>query len=84
MKVKEMESEEMEMFSFDRIKDEFIGEAGTEKRTQYEQELQLSLDELKQHTPVTLGDFGGILSEEEALQLKKHTQQARKEWDRDF
>ena len=27
------------MFSFDQIKDEFIGEIGTEKRTHYEQEL---------------------------------------------
>jgi len=27
---------ELEMFSFDQIKDEFIGEIGTEKRTQYE------------------------------------------------
>jgi len=31
---------ELEMFSFDQIKDEFIGEIGTEKRIQYEQELQ--------------------------------------------
>ncbi|MDR1021888.1 MAG: hypothetical protein LBL94_01205 [Prevotellaceae bacterium] len=44
----------------------------------------LSLEELEQHFPVTLGDFWGILSEEEALQLSKHTQQARKEWNRDF
>ena len=29
------------MFPFDQIKDEFIGEIGTEKRTRYEQELQL-------------------------------------------
>lgn len=29
------------MFTFDQIKDEFIGEIGTEKRTRYEQELQL-------------------------------------------
>jgi plasmid maintenance system antidote protein VapI len=41
--MKKMESKKMEMFSFDRIKDEFIGEAGTEKRTQYEQELQLEV-----------------------------------------
>ncbi len=34
-------NKELEMFSFDQIKDEFIGEIGTEKRTQYEQELQL-------------------------------------------
>ncbi len=34
---------ELEMFSFDEIKDEFIGEIGTEKRTHYEQELQLEI-----------------------------------------
>lgn len=31
---------ELEMFTFEQIKDEFIGEIGTEKRIQYEQELQ--------------------------------------------
>lgn len=31
------------MFTFDQIKDEFIGETGSEKRTQYEQELQLEI-----------------------------------------
>jgi len=30
---------DLEMFSFDEIKNEFIGEAGTPKRTLYEQEL---------------------------------------------
>jgi len=34
---------ELEMFSFDEIKDEFIGEIGTEKRTHYEQELRLEI-----------------------------------------
>ncbi len=34
---------ELEMFTLDQIKDEFIGEAGTEKRTRYEQELQLEV-----------------------------------------
>jgi plasmid maintenance system antidote protein VapI len=34
---------ELEMFSFDQIKDEFIGEIGTGKRTHYEQELQLEI-----------------------------------------
>ncbi len=34
---------ELEMFSFDKIKDEFIGEVGTEKRTLYEQELQIEV-----------------------------------------
>lgn len=31
----------LEIYSFDQIKDEFIGEIGTEKRTRYEQELQM-------------------------------------------
>lgn len=34
---------ELEMFSFDEIKDEFIGEVGTVKRTLYEQELQMEM-----------------------------------------
>jgi plasmid maintenance system antidote protein VapI len=37
------ENEELEMFTFDQIKDEFIGEVGTEKRTRYEQELKLEI-----------------------------------------
>ena len=36
-------NKELEIFTFDRIKDEFIGEIGTERRTQYEQELQLEI-----------------------------------------
>jgi HTH-type transcriptional regulator/antitoxin HipB len=36
-------NKELEIFTFDQIKEEFIGEIGTEKRTQYEQELQLEL-----------------------------------------
>ena len=34
-------NKELEMFTFDQIKDDFIDEIGTEKRTQYEQESQL-------------------------------------------
>ncbi|MFZ6666048.1 helix-turn-helix domain-containing protein [Peijinzhouia sedimentorum] len=34
---------ELKVFTFDQIKDEFIGENGTERRTQYEQELQLEV-----------------------------------------
>lgn len=33
----------LEMYSFDQIKNEFIGEIGTEKRTIYEQELKLEV-----------------------------------------
>lgn len=36
-------NKELEMFTFSQIKDEFIGKIGTEKRTQYEQELQLEI-----------------------------------------
>lgn len=36
-------NKEFEVFTFDQIKDEFIGEIGTERRTQYEQELQLEI-----------------------------------------
>ena len=36
-------NKELKLFSFDQIKDEFIGEIGTERRTQYEQELQLEV-----------------------------------------
>ena len=36
-------NKKLEMFSFDQIKNEFIGEIGTEKRTLYEQELQLEI-----------------------------------------
>lgn len=34
---------ELQMFSFDQIKDEFIGDLGTVKRTLYEQELQMEI-----------------------------------------
>ncbi len=34
---------ELEMFTLDQIKDEFIGEVGSEKRTLYEQELQMEI-----------------------------------------
>jgi len=38
-----MENREMKIFTLDQIKDEFIGEKGTEKRQVYEQELQLEV-----------------------------------------
>jgi HTH-type transcriptional regulator/antitoxin HipB len=34
---------ELEMFTFDQIKNEFIGETGSVKRTLYEQELQIEI-----------------------------------------
>lgn len=36
-------NKKLEVFTFDQIKDEFIGKIGTEKRTIYEQELQLEM-----------------------------------------
>ncbi len=33
----------LELYTFDQIKDEFIGEIGTERRIKYEQELQLEV-----------------------------------------
>jgi hypothetical protein len=44
----------------------------------------LALDELEQQPKKKLGDFWGLLPEEDYRQLKTHTQQARKEWNRDF
>lgn len=38
-----MKNEKLQMFTLDQIKDEFIGKTGTEKRTLYEQELQLEV-----------------------------------------
>ena len=44
-----------------------------------------AIDELVEKQPQkTLGDFLGLLAEDEFLQLKEYTQQARKEWNRDF
>ena len=34
---------DLQLYSFDEIKDEFIGETGTIKRTLYEQELQMEV-----------------------------------------
>lgn len=38
-----MKKDQLEMYTLDQIKDEFIGEKGTEKREVYEQELQLEV-----------------------------------------
>ena len=35
-------NKELEIYTLDQIKDEFIGEIGTERRTLYEQELKLA------------------------------------------
>ncbi len=36
-------NDELQMLTFEEIKNEFIGEIGTEKRTLYELELQLDI-----------------------------------------
>ena len=38
-----MENNELRLFTLDQIKDEFIGEKGTDKRNLYEHELQLEV-----------------------------------------
>lgn len=38
-----MKTKELKMYTLDQIKNEFIGEQGTEKRIQYEQELQFEV-----------------------------------------
>ena len=44
-----------------------------------------ALDELiEKQSNKKLGDFLGLLSEDEYTQLKNHTEQARKEWNRNF
>ena len=44
-----------------------------------------ALDDIDaKQSPKTLGDFFGVLSEYECLQLREHITQARKEWDMDF
>lgn len=37
------EDDKLEMFTLDQVKNEFIGEIGSEKRSIYEQELQLAV-----------------------------------------
>lgn len=38
----------------------------------------------QQKQPVTLADFMGTISKEDAEQLRLHTEKAREEWNRDF
>lgn len=44
----------------------------------------LALDELDQRPEKTMGDFLGLLSREAYNRLKEHTEQARKEWNRNI
>jgi len=46
LKNRTIENNELTIFTFDQIKDEFIGEKGTEKREVYEQELLLETKEI--------------------------------------
>ena len=44
-----------------------------------------ALDELmEKKSKKTMGDFLGLLSDDDYTQIKEFTQQARKEWNRDF
>jgi hypothetical protein len=44
----------------------------------------LALDELEHQPQRNMNDFFGLLSGDAYSSLKKHTESARKEWDRDF
>jgi hypothetical protein len=44
----------------------------------------LALEELESRPEKTVNDFFGLLSDDAYSSLKKHTEQARKEWDRDL
>ncbi|MDR3217415.1 MAG: helix-turn-helix domain-containing protein [Dysgonamonadaceae bacterium] len=66
-----MENKKVVMFTFDQIKDEFIGEKGTEKRTQYEQELQLEvlgdlIRKIRQERNLTQEELGRLIGVQRA------------------
>jgi hypothetical protein len=42
------------------------------------------LDQEKTKPKKTMADFAGVLSEQDYRSLKSHTEQARKEWNRDI
>jgi hypothetical protein len=46
--------------------------------------ILFAMDELSPQPVKTLGDFAGLLSDEDSINLKAHTQQARTEWNRNF
>jgi HTH-type transcriptional regulator/antitoxin HipB len=61
----------MKLYSFDEIKDEFIGKRGTESRELYEQELQLEVlgDMIKQvriHRNLTQEQLGKLIGVQKA------------------
>ena len=73
-------NKELEIFSFDQIKNEFIGEIGTEKRILYEQELQLEvmgemIRKVRLHRNLTQGELGKLVGVQKAQisKLENHT-----------
>jgi HTH-type transcriptional regulator/antitoxin HipB len=71
---------ELEMFTFDQIKNEFIGEVGTIKRTLYEQELQLEvigdlIKKVRLERNMTQDELGKLIGVQRAQisKLENHT-----------
>ena len=66
-----MKSNELEMFTLDEIKNEFIGAKGTEKRNLYEQELQLEIlgdliKRIRLERNLTQQDLGNLIGVQRA------------------
>lgn len=72
--------EKLKIYSFDQIKDEFIGEIGTEKRTRYEQELQMEalgemIRKVRLERNLTQEELGKLIGVQRAQnsKLENHT-----------
>ena len=66
-----MKNNELEMFTLDEIKNEFIGVKGTEKRNLYEQELQLEIlgdliKKIRLERNLTQQDLGNLIGVQRA------------------
>jgi HTH-type transcriptional regulator / antitoxin HipB len=66
-----MENNELKIFTLDEIKNEFIGEKGTEKRNRYEQELQLEIlgdliKKVRLERNLTQQDLGNLIGVQRA------------------
>ena len=66
-----MENNELKMFTLDEIKNEFIGEKGTERRNLYEQELQLEIlgdliKKVRLERNLTQQDLGNLIGVQRA------------------
>ena len=66
-----MKNNELEMFTLDEIKNEFIGAKGTEKRNLYEQELQLEIlgdliKKIRLERNLTQQDLGNLIGVQRA------------------